>query len=57
MINWIRKLFGICAHKWETFREVKVYMTDLSGKRSELPVQWEYHMRCAHCGELKCKKF
>lgn len=44
----IRKLFGLCEHKWELLHETKVYY-----RRSDyLPMGSKYTLQCTKCGKL-----
>ena len=46
LLTRIRSWFGICDHKWQAVREVRV--------RDEYEQTWtEYHLRCAKCGNMK----
>jgi uncharacterized protein CbrC (UPF0167 family) len=47
-MNWLRKMLGLCQHKWTVIR-----MVDIVGKRGDLPYATRYVLQCEHCGNLK----
>jgi hypothetical protein len=46
MIKFLRKLLGLCEHKWDTFKEVSL-------ERSSFYAGHIYHLRCEKCGTVK----
>lgn len=50
-MNWLRKLFKPCAHKWETIEQFSVNRS-LDGKQ----VGTIYVLRCAHCGDISRRR-
>jgi len=46
MIKILRKILGLCNHKWETFKDIKI----MDGGYK---VGNEYHLRCTKCGNIK----
>ena len=47
MIKLIRKLLGLCDHKWETIREGNLLSKDKTG------IGRYYVLRCESCGHIK----
>lgn len=52
MLNFIRRLLGLCIHKWVILHRVSVFEQDSSRK----PVGFSYELQCAHCGDVKFKE-
>lgn len=50
-MNWLRKLFNPCAHKWELLSAYAV-ADSISGKN----ISTLYVLRCIHCGDIKQKR-
>ena len=50
-MNWLKKLFNPCAHKWEPFQTFALNRA-FDGNR----VGTMYVLRCAHCGDLRQKR-
>ena len=51
MINFIRKLIGLCEHKWEVRTVVKVFSEDEKGA----PIGAKFILQCEKCGNIKFK--
>ena len=49
MINWIRKLFNDCEHKWVIIREISIRESE----GDKLPYASVYVLQCEKCGDLK----
>lgn len=51
----LKKLLGLCEHKWETIDEYTYYLYDETGiyilRRSRI-----YVLKCEKCGNIKKKK-
>ena len=47
-MNWLKKLFGRCDHKWKIFQRINVY-----GENAETPMRYDYILQCEKCGDLK----
>ena len=48
-MRWFHKLFGICEHKWVTFKEI-THTMDGSYYYTE------YRQKCEKCGDIKSVK-
>jgi len=56
-MQWLKKLFGICDHKWEVFRETEI-MRKYQNRTDDIrKVGVEIISRCSMCGKLKQTKF
>jgi hypothetical protein len=53
MIRWIRKMLGVCEHKWTIIRETDVYEKSIS---LEMPNYRNIVLQCEHCGNIKVKR-
>lgn len=54
MIKLIKKLLGLCDHKWVTIARISI----VSGNdRNAIPIGARYELRCEHCGNLKQVKW
>lgn len=53
MINWIRKLLGLCEHKWKIIRETSVNVHDDWNNLTDRFTR--YHLQCEKCGDVKSK--
>jgi hypothetical protein len=55
-MNWLRKLLGLCPHKWETIQVQQLeqvhYGYRVDGKQAT-SLGTRYHLRCAQCGNIK----
>ena len=52
MMNLIRKLLGLCEHRWVIIREVQM----TSDEALTIPVGTKFVMQCDKCGNIKTKK-
>ena len=52
MFRLIRKILGLCQHKWETFHHTEVKYT-----YSQRTYAYVYYQKCKHCGKLKRVRF
>lgn len=50
MFKLLKKILGLCDHKWDIY-----YVTKL--KDSKYYYGTIYHLRCVHCGNMKKKAF
>lgn len=50
VINWLRKLFHLCDHKWVIFDTRYIYNDE------QTIVGTKYHMQCEKCGNIKAKR-
>lgn len=51
-MNWLRKLFGLCQHHWDTQGSVPVY----SDPSDAMPIGRKFLLKCSKCGALKTFK-
>jgi len=49
----LRKLLGLCEHKWKTIQIVNVYDVGIS---MTIPNYYKYCLCCSNCGDIKVKK-
>jgi hypothetical protein len=47
-MNWIRKAFGLCQHKWKVVEQYGIHKNSDKALIGTL-----YVMQCEHCGEIK----
>lgn len=52
MIDFIKKLFYKCEHKWVVFKEIQIW-GDGFGNKTDYPVGRKYVLRCEKCGDMK----
>ena len=52
MIRWLRKVLGLCEHKWKIIDTIRV-----RDYRSDQVVGYEKILQCVNCGNLKHNKF
>ena len=54
MIAWLRRVLGLCQHKWKIIREKRVY----EGHETEgrLPIGADFTLQCEHCGDIKTRR-
>ncbi len=45
---WIRKLLGLCQHKWVLYQEINIQL-----KYDKRVVEKIYLYHCEHCGAVK----
>ena len=50
---WIRKLLGLCNHRWIVLRQVRLDACDDDG--TVLKRGARFILRCEHCGAVKKK--
>lgn len=48
MIHWIRKLLGLCIHRWEIIER-----HHLMESSDSLPHGVVFVLQCSHCGDIK----
>lgn len=51
-MNYLKKLLGLCEHKWEIIKEDNI----LSQNESDVAIGRYYILQCKNCGNIKCKK-
>lgn len=49
----LRKLFCLCEHRFEIFKEVSIFDRSVSNER---PIGYKYFLKCKNCGKIKSKK-
>lgn len=49
-MNWFRKLFNGCVHKWVLFREIRIVDDDNE------TIGTKYVLQCEKCGDLKNRR-
>lgn len=47
-MNWLRKMLGLCVHKWFLVKQVKGY--------DFLEPWMDMHLRCTKCGKKKVRR-
>lgn len=50
MISWLRKLLGLCQHKWRLLEKIKVFDNEVSKDR---PVAFLRVLQCENCGWIR----
>jgi len=56
-MKWLRKLFGLCEHKWKILEKINVYEVDDNGTRTtKNPTYSKYVLQCQNCGDLRTRK-
>jgi hypothetical protein len=53
MIQWLKKLFGACDHKWVIIKEIEMYSEYSAARGVDVPIGTKYVLQCEHCGDLK----
>lgn len=56
-MSWIRKLLGLCEHRWARVQIVAVYET-WDGKHypGQIPTFHKHILQCKICGDEKVKR-
>ena len=49
-MNWLRKLFHICEHRWQIYKEIGLIDDD-----HEM-IGTKFVLQCEKCGNLKTKR-
>ena len=52
-MRWLRKILGLCQHKWERHEKIEVYVSE---KTDDLPVYLKQVLQCSLCGSIKVVK-
>ena len=47
-MSWVRRLFGLCEHKWEDYGNYQRYVLGTDHLRATVLV-----LKCVHCGSVK----
>ena len=51
MLAWLRRVLGLCEHKWEVIREI-----DLMDHPGALPRAKRFILQCERCGNIKAER-
>lgn len=49
-MNWLRKLLGLCEHRWVVIETVRVVE-----REDGPPTGTKYHLQCSVCGDIKAR--
>jgi hypothetical protein len=50
-MKWLRKLFGLCEHRWVVLESHPVIAPG-----AKLPFAHDYHLQCSVCGDIKARR-
>ena len=51
MMSLIRKLFGLCDHRWKIIQTINVEYSNDNGEVVQTFTR--YHLQCEKCGDVK----